>query len=62
MRADQVLATPDRADRAAYEDRAARPDGGREDEGAGRGGDRGEERLAVLTLEPLRRGRPARSR
>jgi NADP-dependent 3-hydroxy acid dehydrogenase YdfG len=29
MRADRVLAAPDRAQRAAYEDRAARPDGGR---------------------------------
>ena len=29
MRADKVLAAPDRAERAAYEDRAARPDGGR---------------------------------
>jgi hypothetical protein len=29
MRADRVLAAPDRAERAAYEDRAARPDGGR---------------------------------
>ena len=29
MKADKVLAALDRAERAAYEDRAARPDGGR---------------------------------